>query len=308
MKPLYARSIYKLDQISDLKDNWNLNGAQAFSPELIERCKDILKGLIKEPLFIVPTAAGCIQFEYIITSRRILPDLRWMLFPVLGRPTRSRYLEFEIFPDLIKSEKFISRRAVFNESGKILHTVEEMNVEIQHFYSDDNDEKLPSYGEKNALKRLIENSTFGVGVVKRTSSPLESDPKLDVIQRIKEIGFYTDNWDQEGAPAFDPKVIENALNIVSRLDIIPREIFPNVMGSIDLAYYSVRPFSIDGLNFSILEDKIIVTASGELGQSILNKFEYQSEEPYIVPSVEVLNSMSYEFKKADLAKFSNLQS
>ena len=49
--------------ISSLKDNWNGNGALAFSSILIEKIKNIVVGLEKQPE-IFPTAANSIQLEY----------------------------------------------------------------------------------------------------------------------------------------------------------------------------------------------------------------------------------------------------
>lgn len=70
-----------LDNIALLKDNWNKNGAQAFHPDLIEKCRDIIAVLPIKPL-VFPTAQGSIQLEY----------------EKLG----SKYLEIEIFPDRIE--------------------------------------------------------------------------------------------------------------------------------------------------------------------------------------------------------------
>ncbi len=71
-----------LDEIADLKYDWNENGAEPFPSDLVCKCREILCGLSNEP-FISPTAHGSIQFEY--------------------EKDFGDYLEFEIFQDKIKA-------------------------------------------------------------------------------------------------------------------------------------------------------------------------------------------------------------
>lgn len=66
------------DSIIELKDNWNGYGAKSFNKSFVERCRNIIKGLDKEP-FIAPTANNTIQLEY---------------------ENENGYLEFEIYPDM----------------------------------------------------------------------------------------------------------------------------------------------------------------------------------------------------------------
>ena len=68
-----------LDDICALKDNWNGNGAEAFEPDFIARCRILCHQLYKEP-FIAPTACNSIQLEY---------------------DEKHGYLEFELFEDKI---------------------------------------------------------------------------------------------------------------------------------------------------------------------------------------------------------------
>ena len=70
-----------LDDILDLDDNWNDNGAQRFTNKLVDRCREVLNQLVAEP-FICPTACGSIQFEY--------------------EKDNGEYLEFEIYEDRIE--------------------------------------------------------------------------------------------------------------------------------------------------------------------------------------------------------------
>ena len=53
----------KLNEISKLKDDWNKNGAPAFSGKLIRKVQSILEKISIQPE-IFPTALGTIQLEY----------------------------------------------------------------------------------------------------------------------------------------------------------------------------------------------------------------------------------------------------
>ena len=56
-------SLEKINEIGKLKENWNGYGATIFSYYLIERAKEIVIKLIRQP-FISPTARESIQMEY----------------------------------------------------------------------------------------------------------------------------------------------------------------------------------------------------------------------------------------------------
>ena len=56
-------SIKTLNNIRVLKPNWNKDGADAFTPELINRVEDIVKKLKIQP-YIFPTQNDSIQLEY----------------------------------------------------------------------------------------------------------------------------------------------------------------------------------------------------------------------------------------------------
>lgn len=77
----YITANAALDDIMDLKDNWNDNGAKCFSRQLVEKCRTIVNDLVVEP-FICPTACGSIQFEY--------------------EKEDGDYLEFEVFENRIE--------------------------------------------------------------------------------------------------------------------------------------------------------------------------------------------------------------
>ena len=77
-----TKALDDLDTIAMLKDNWNDNGAKAFSTDLIQKCIRIASSLDKEPS-IAPTGCGSIQFEYAHLPSHI-------------------YFEFEVFESHIK--------------------------------------------------------------------------------------------------------------------------------------------------------------------------------------------------------------
>lgn len=56
-------NIKKLEEIENLRDNWNGNGAPAFSKNLINKVKEIVDNSVIQPE-IFPTALGTIQLEY----------------------------------------------------------------------------------------------------------------------------------------------------------------------------------------------------------------------------------------------------
>ena len=58
-----SKSINSISEIASLPDNWNLNGAPAFSEQVILLCKDIVRSLSHQPN-IFPTANGSIQMEW----------------------------------------------------------------------------------------------------------------------------------------------------------------------------------------------------------------------------------------------------
>lgn len=102
----------KLDAISELKDNWNENGASAFSSKLIQKCRSIAKYLPQEP-FIAPTATNSIQFEY--------------------EKENGDYLEFQIYEDKVEVySKISSDEKEFELSGDSI--LEKMKQIIVDFY------------------------------------------------------------------------------------------------------------------------------------------------------------------------------
>ena len=60
---LLSHNLKKLSAIRAFGDNWNGNGAAAFSPALMDRVEIFLRDLVIQPE-IFPTALGTIQLEY----------------------------------------------------------------------------------------------------------------------------------------------------------------------------------------------------------------------------------------------------
>lgn len=67
-KSILADNLKKLEAIKTFKDDWNGNGAPAFSAEIIEKVCNLLKRLPIQPE-IFPTALQTIQLEYENTRR-----------------------------------------------------------------------------------------------------------------------------------------------------------------------------------------------------------------------------------------------
>lgn len=106
----YYRNNTTLDQIASLKDNWNDNGATAFSEYIIQRSRDLIKKLDRQPL-IFPTANDSIQFEY--------------------EKENGDYLEFELFEDG-QCKMFYSYTG--RTQGRRFINLVEMNEEVNKFY------------------------------------------------------------------------------------------------------------------------------------------------------------------------------
>lgn len=104
------QSYATLDRIAELPDNWNGNNAEAFSPELIDRCRRFIQFLPAQPE-IFPTAVGAIQFEF--------------------RKEDGSYLEFEVYTDTINEYRVF---ADGNEFEKKSLSLERMKKEVESFY------------------------------------------------------------------------------------------------------------------------------------------------------------------------------
>lgn len=106
------KNMRKILLIASLKDNWNGNGALAFSAKLIDRVKQIVLSLVRQPE-IFPTAAGSIQLEY--------------------DGDNDSYLEMEIF-ELGPAEIFRVNRDGSEECFKVDDDIESLNGLVASFY------------------------------------------------------------------------------------------------------------------------------------------------------------------------------
>ena len=75
-----AQNLFRLDEIAELKEDWNGYGAKSFSPKLIDIFKRIINDLEFQPK-IFPTGRQSVQFQYELKNRS--------------------YLEFEIFGEKV---------------------------------------------------------------------------------------------------------------------------------------------------------------------------------------------------------------
>lgn len=101
----YEKEIQRLDEIAALPDNWNANGAKAFSSSLIEKCKRILIELSYAPE-IYPAAIDAIQFEY---SRSNGDSLELEIYEDRIRWFKVQTTEFGIWEDGEINEDEISQ-------------------------------------------------------------------------------------------------------------------------------------------------------------------------------------------------------
>ncbi len=66
-----------------------------------------------------------------------------------------------------------------------------------------------------------------------------TDIRTDNLDRLMVIGDFKDNWNGNGAAAFDKDLINKVTKIVGELDIQP-EIFPSAAGTIEFEYGNSR--------------------------------------------------------------------
>lgn len=103
-------SLRVLDEIADLKDDWNNNGASKFSEAIITAMRKIINNLEIQPM-IFPTAKGSIQFEY--------------------ENNTDDYLEFELFEDLSIKKFTLNHNGV---SKTEMISVEKIDEVVKEFY------------------------------------------------------------------------------------------------------------------------------------------------------------------------------
>ena len=105
------QNLKKLEYFKEMSYNWNDNGAEPFSQSLIEKCKDLLNILPKQPE-IFPTAAKSIQFEY--------------------DNDNGDYLEFNVYDEHIEIFQIINDE----ESESVLNIRQKSNLQkiVSDFY------------------------------------------------------------------------------------------------------------------------------------------------------------------------------
>ena len=114
---LKAQNFFRLDEIAELKEDWNGYGAKAFSRELIDKCKGIINNLELQPK-IFPTGRQSVQFQYELEDRS--------------------YLEFEIFEEKVSClevpKRVYSNAHTFEFPISEAHRIKEI---VKRFYGQD---------------------------------------------------------------------------------------------------------------------------------------------------------------------------
>ena len=112
MNNIIKENLEKIQDISELKDDWNGNGASAVKDTLIQKMKYLILRLNIQPK-IFPTARGSIQFEY--------------------EKETGEYLEFELFDTKLKVLTMGSDGNNYSYNMDI--DIEEINKVIDEFYN-----------------------------------------------------------------------------------------------------------------------------------------------------------------------------
>ena len=107
-----AHNMEKLDKIAALQNDWNGYGAEPLSPQVIEKTRSLIQGLVIQPE-IFPTAAGSIQMEYEKDNGdylefQISDNSQWSAYMIL----RGKETEMLIQPTLEDVNKAVG---AFNE-------------------------------------------------------------------------------------------------------------------------------------------------------------------------------------------------
>lgn len=113
-------NIQRLDDIANLKGNWNGYGAKAFPADLISKCKNIAAGLDLE-MDVYQTGRQSIQFQY---------------------DENGNYLEFEVFQDHTIAMYVPKRDYSKAETCRITNdNLEILNDIIHKYFHDNRDER-----------------------------------------------------------------------------------------------------------------------------------------------------------------------
>ena len=111
MNDIIKENLEKIQNISQLKDDWNGNGASAVKDTLIKKMKYLILRLNIQPE-IFPTARGSIQFEY--------------------EKETGEYLEFELFDTRLEVLTMGSDGNNYSYDMDI--DIEEINKVVDKFY------------------------------------------------------------------------------------------------------------------------------------------------------------------------------
>lgn len=109
-------NLERLDRFATFEDNWNGNGANKFSKDLIEKAKYIIENISMQPS-VFPVARDSIQFEY--------------------TKENGDYLEFELYDDG-RLTKFIMRCDNITDFGNngidMENNIDSINEVIKKFF------------------------------------------------------------------------------------------------------------------------------------------------------------------------------
>ena len=111
MNNIIKENLEKIQDISELKDDWNGHGASAVKDTLIQKMKYLVLRLNIQPE-ISPTARGSIQFEY--------------------EKETGEYLEFELFDIKLKVLTMVSDGNNYSYYMDI--NIDEINKVVDKFY------------------------------------------------------------------------------------------------------------------------------------------------------------------------------
>ena len=111
-------------------------------------------------------------------------------------------------------------------------------------------EDLSTFRRLSAYKSMMDDlrppvstpdisGTASIPAIKSYTQSSSETIRSDNLNRLSAFGNFKDDWNGNGAPAFDPALLSKVTSIVEALTIQP-EIFPSAMGTIDFEYSNSR--------------------------------------------------------------------
>ncbi len=139
---------------------------------------------------------------------------------------------------------------------------------------------IMSEDEYNKIRRSDVLSTYAGSIIKHASAGKEasvsvSSLRTDNLKKLEIIRGLKEDWNGNGAPAFDDSLIDKVSKIINELTIQP-EVFPTALGTVQLEYDNSRR---DHMEIEIGEtDEVEIFISTYDGKELFDTITSSSED------------------------------